>query len=360
MTNNGNVPDVPTLHNHTKKGGEWDPTPGLNELAGWASADGTDQAVEFAIVDGFETEYPLEIACLTVVSGETPPVYECYYDEFTGTWYFPPMPAYTTIQIVAIINVGNEAALGDQSMGIKALSEFGDAFAGGDHDETPEWADSCSIDSDNDGLPDNDIGCDTNEQILHLRLRAPDLIFVGDASIGDTSKEVGEMIPVTVQIQNIGNVHATDVNIILCVGEEDEIKETVVVRKNIVYRRVIGALMPTSPEASSEAPEITLLYPVTAGSEQVVVVIDPEKTIVESSDDNNYLDIQEDLQSENPIMDVALVVVSKWSVPTIIMAATAGLIGVAGLMMLSRRKEALDRVAEQSSILQGVDEDARF
>ena len=42
------------------------------------------------------------------------------------------------------------------------------------------------------------------------------------------------------------------------------------------------------------------------------------------------------------------------------MAATAGLIGVAGLMMLSRRKEALDRVAEQSSILQGVDEDARF
>ena len=59
-------------------------------------------------------------------------------------------------------------------------------------------------------------------------------------------------------------------------------------------------------------------------------------------------------------MDVALVVVSKWSVPTIIMGATVALIGVAGLMMLSRRKEALDRVAEQSSILQSADEDARF
>ena len=361
LTNNGNVPDIPTLHNHTKKGdGVWDPTPGLNALAGWASSDGTSPAVEFAILDGFETEYPIELACLVVASGETPPVYECYYDEFTGTWYFPPMPAYTTIQIVAIINVGSDAALGDQSMGIKALSEFGDSFDGGDHDETPEWADSCSIDSDDDGLPDNDIGCDTNEQILHLRLRAPDLIFVGEPSIGDTSREVGEMIPVTVQIQNIGNVHATDVNIILCVGEVDDIKADGCSEENIVYRRVIGALMPTSPDASSEAPAITLLYPVTAGSDHVVVVIDPEQTIVESSDDNNYLDIQDDLQSENPIMDVALVVVSKWSVPTIIMGATVALIGVAGLMMLSRRKEALDRVAEQSSILQSADEDARF
>ena len=44
----------------------------------------------------------------------------------------------------------------------------------------------------------------------------------------------------------------------------------------------------------------------------------------------------------------------------IIMAATIGLLGVAGLMMVSRRKEALDRVAEQSSLLQGLDEDARF
>ncbi len=113
----------------TKKGdGVWDPTPGLNALAGWASSDGTAQAVEFAILDGFETEYPIELSCLTIASGETPPVYECYYDEFTGTWNFPPMPAYTTIQIVAIINVGSDAALGDQSMGIKALSEFGDSF----------------------------------------------------------------------------------------------------------------------------------------------------------------------------------------------------------------------------------------
>ena len=105
---------------------------------------------------------------------------------------------------------------------------------------------------------------------------------------------------------------------------------------------------------------ITLLYPVTAGSDNVVVVIDPELNIVEVSDDDNYLSVEEKLQSNNPVLDVAMVVVSKWSVPTIIMAATIGLLGVAGLMMVSRRKEALDRVAEQSSLLQGLDEDARF
>ena len=82
--------------------------------------------------------------------------------------------------------------------------------------------------------------------------------------------------------------------------------------------------------------------------------------IVEVSDDDNYLEVEEKLQSNNPVIDVAMVVVGKWSVPTIIMAATVGLLGVAGLMMISRRKEALDRVAEQSSLLQGVDEEARF
>jgi hypothetical protein len=116
--------------------------------------------------------------------------------------------------------------------------------------------------------------------------------------------------------------------------------------------------MPT--EDTDDGVRITLLYPVTAGSDKVVVVIDPELNIVEVSDDDNYLEVTEKLQSNNPVLDVALVVVGKWSVPTIIMAATVGLLGVAGLMMISRRKEALDRVAEQSSLLQGLDEDTRF
>ena len=357
LTNNGNVPDIPTLHNHTKKGdGNWDQEPGMNALAGWA----TPHAVEFALLDGFETEYPVELACIDINSTDEKPEFDCYYDVFSGTWNFPSMPAYTTVQIVAIVNVGSDAALGNRNIGIKVLSDFGSSADGGDDDETPEWADSCTIDSDNDGLADNDLGCDTNEQILTLRLRAPNLVFVGGVEITEeqASAAVGEMIPVQVTIQNTGNVHATDVNIILCVGDIDDIRSDGCEEEDVVYRRVIGALMPT--EDVDEGVRITLLYPVTAGSDKVVVVIDPELNIVEVSDDDNYLEVDEKLQSNNPVLDVALVVVGKWSVPTIIMAATVGLLGVAGLMMISRRKEALDRVAEQSSLLQGLDEDTRF
>ena len=270
------------------------------------------------------------------------------------------MPAYTTVQIVAIVNVGSDAALGNRNIGIKTLSDFGSSADGGDDDETPEWIDSCTIDSDNDGFADNNPGCDTNEQVLTLRLRAPNLEFIGGVDISEeqASAAVGEMIPIQVTIQNTGNVHATDINIILCVGDEDEIRSEGCEEEDVVYRRVIGALMPS--DNTEDGVTITLLYPVTAGSDNVVVVIDPELNIVEVSDDDNYLSVEEKLQSNNPVLDVAMVVVSKWSVPTIIMAATIGLLGVAGLMMVSRRKEALDRVAEQSSLLQGLDEDARF
>ncbi|MEC7142169.1 MAG: hypothetical protein VXW30_01135 [Candidatus Thermoplasmatota archaeon] len=357
LTNNGNVADTPTLHNHTKKGdGNWDSEPGMNALAGWA----TPHAVEFALLDGFETEYPIELACSDINSTDEKPEFDCYYDVFSGTWYFPPMPAYTTVQIVAIVNVGSDAALGNRNIGIKVLSDFGSSADGGDDDETPEWVDSCTIDTDNDGLADNNPGCDTNEQILTLRLRAPNLVFIGGVDISEeqASAAVGEMIPVQVTIQNTGNVHATDINIILCVGDEDEIRSEGCEEEDVVYRRVIGALMPS--DNTEDGVTITLLYPVTAGSDNVVVVIDPELNIVEVSDDDNYLSVDEKLQSNNPVLDVAMVVVSKWSVPTIIMAATIGLLGVAGLMMISRRKEALDRVAEQSSLLQGLDEDTRF
>ena len=357
LTNNGNVPDIPTMHNHTLKGdGTWDIEPGMNALAGWANP----HAVEFALLDGFETEYPVERLCIEIQTDEDKPDFDCYYDVFTGTWTFPPMPAYTTIQLVAIVNVGSDAALGNRNIGIKTLSDFGSSLDGGDDDETPEWADSCTIDTDNDGLADNDPGCDSNEQILSLRLRAPNLVFVGDVEISEeqASAAVGEMIPVQVTIQNTGNVHATDINIILCVGEIDDIRSNGCEEEDVVYRRVIGALMPT--ESSDEGVTITLLYPVTAGSDRVVVVIDPELNIVEVSDDDNYLEVDEKLQSNNPVIDVAMVVIGKWSVPTIIMAATVGLLGVAGLMMISRRKEALDRVAEQSSLLQEADDDVRF
>ena len=125
-----------------------------------------------------------------------------------------------------------------------------------------------------------------------------------------------------------------------------------IIQTEIAYYKIILDQTVTNVYGESKLEQDKLAYK--------YIKMYPEINIVEVSDDDNYLSVDEKLQSNNPVLDVAMVVVSKWSVPTIIMAATIGLLGVAGLMMVSRRKEALDRVAEQSSLLQGLDEETRF
>ena len=83
------------------------------------------------------------------------------------------MDAFTTIQFVAIISIDDKAQLSDRSIGIKATSIHVSANDGG-FDETPEWDDSCTLDENKDGLPDNfPPTCDSNEQ-SSTGLRAPD------------------------------------------------------------------------------------------------------------------------------------------------------------------------------------------
>ena len=88
------------------------------------------------------------------------------------------MQPYTTLQLVVIVTVAPDASLTDRNLGIKVLSMHGSSDQGGDFDETEVWTDSCTLDSNSDGLPDNlPPDCDTNEQILEMRLRAPDLVL---------------------------------------------------------------------------------------------------------------------------------------------------------------------------------------
>jgi len=354
VTNNGNVPDTATLHNHTKKGEVFDEVPGMNTLRNWN--------IRWAMVEDFNTEFPSERPCTVLKPGDSIPPHECYVAP-DGTWTLPEMAAYTTLQVAAIVEIAPDATLANREIGVKLISSFGGQSDGGDTDETSAWADSCTIDSDGDGFADNVMPCDTNEQVLKLRLRAPDLrILEAMVSEDHLSASVGDMIPVNVKVINEGNVHATDINIILCVDQDEkDIRRNGCAEENVVYRQVIGALMPPGEAGTSEeeAPVITLLYPVVAGSHQVTVVVDPDNTIVEKSEDNNYEDLSDELSSRNGVIDVAVEVMAQWSVPSIIIAATIGLIGVAGLVMMSRRKEALDRVAEQSSLM-GNEDEMRF
>ena len=347
VTNFGNVADQPTVHNHTVDGSGWDTAPGLNTLSTWN--------IQYALLEGFGSEYPIERPCVVLMAGDPEPTNGCFRS-YEGRITLPEMPSYTTLQLVAIVTIDPSAALADREIGIKLKSSFGDSEAGGDFDETPIWTDSCTIDMNEDGFPDNyRPNCDTNEQVLELRLRAPDL-RIQRTIVGDTKGKIGDMLPVSVEIVNEGNSHATDINIILCVDQSvSSIKKNGCDESNVVYRQLIEAIMPTSDGDSP--PLITLLYLVEAGTHEVVVVVDPDNIIVETDERNNYESVG-DMGSNYGALDVGVEIIATYSVPAIILGATFALISVAGVVMYGRRMEALDRFAEKSSMLSNQDDDS--
>jgi hypothetical protein len=354
LTNAGNVPDTPMLHNHTKLGGGggWDPTPGMNTLSKWM--------ITYALVEDFDTEYPKEAPCLPPEPSIAPEPDACYTST-TSTVTFPEMDAFTTIQFVAIISIDDEAQLSDRLIGIKATSIHGSAANDGDFDETPEWDDSCTLDENKDGLPDNyPPACDSNEQVLQLMLRAPDLKILS-AEAQQPRAAVGEMISVTVKLQNIGNIHATDVSVILCADQSpSDIRKNGCDEDNIVYRQLIEAVMPVSQSSNQELLEISLLYIVEAGSQDVVVYVDPENNIIESDESNNYWSLSDKMGSNNRFLDPLLEAVATYSVPVIIIGATIALGGVAVVVIWGRRIEAMKEYAEKKSMMVYTDDDMEF
>jgi len=274
-----------------------------------------------------------------------------------NTLTLPMMQPYTTLQLVVIVTVAPDAALTDRNIGIKVLSMYGSSDQGGDFDETEVWTDSCTLDSNSDGLPDNlPPDCDTNEQVLEMRLRAPDLVL--ERVIAPVKEAaIGEMLTINVFITNRGNAHATDVNIILCKDQsESDIKRNGCKEENIVYRQIINAIMPIGQYDTDQSDPITLLYMVEPGNHDIVVVVDPDNTIVET-DENNNIEKIGTMKSPMGSLDVGRELVIIYAVPAIIIGATFSLFGVAGFVIWGRRIEAIARFSEQSSLLPGSKDD---
>ena len=135
VTNFGNVADQPTVHNHTIGNTGWDTIPGLNSISDWK--------IDYALLEGFGSEYPIERPCVVLMQGDPLPTDICYKDS-KGRITLPEMPSYTTLQLVAIVTIDPTAALADREIGIKLKSSFGDSLSGGDFDETAVWEDSCT------------------------------------------------------------------------------------------------------------------------------------------------------------------------------------------------------------------------
>ena len=251
------------------------------------------------------------------------------------------MEAYSTHMMYATVHISTAAKLDTRQIGLKVTSMAGNAEADGDHDDSPSWA--------GDDL-------DTNEMILTLRLRAPNLV-ISEVSVSSGSADVGDSIPIRIVLQNNGNVHATDVEVIICefssIDEDtmDDIRKEGCPEDSIVMRQLIGAIL--APDATLEPKdiEIYMLYPITAGSHEVVVVVDPENTIVEVSERDNMQVVGDELSSSSPFLDVAGSIVATYSLPTGILMLTIALFAVLYLVGSGRRSDVKNRLAEQSSLM---------
>jgi len=346
ITNAGNVPDTPSLHNHTSvKDGStgaliWNTLPGMGALSGWK--------VEWKMINYVGSDLVVETECVEMKPTDTEfPDDVCIHIPETNEWRLPEMLPYTTHTMSATIHIATGAKLETRPIGLKVTSMAGGMDDGGDHDDSPEWAGEL---------------LDTNEKIVTLRLRAPNLV-ISEVSVSETSNDVDKTIPVRVVLQNTGNVHATNIEIVLCEFSEADDEVISDVRKNgcpedsIVMRQTVGALL--APDASEEANEVELylLYPVSAGSHDVLVVVDPSNSIVEVTESDNIKKIGDELTSNSPFLGVAGEVVSTWALPFGVLMLTFSLFGVLYLVGKGRRSEVKGRLAEQSSLMSVLQDD---
>ena len=340
VTNNGNVPDVPTLNNHTaQRDGDsllWNELPGMNVLSSWD--------VDWFIMRQVSADLVVEESCMAMQStASSYPEDACIYLEDIDEWRLPEMAPYETITTVAAVKIGTDAKLDTRSIGLKVVSMFGDMENDGDHDDSPAW--------DGENL-------DTNEFIVTLRLRAPNLEIKEIIMPPSTSGAVDSTIPIGIILQNTGNVHATDIEIVLCEYDDandadimKEIRDNGCEEERVVMRQVVGALLAPDDTEDAKEIELYLLYPVSAGSKGVYVVVDPMNEIVESDEKDNVKPIPEDLQSNSPVLDLAREVVGKTALPFAVIVLTIALLGVVYMVGKGRREEVNKRLAEQSSLV---------
>ena len=80
----------------------------MNQLDKWQ--------IRYALLDGFDTEFPIEKNCLELTMDDPIPTDECYVSATTNSLTLPEMEAYTTLNIVAIVDIHAEATLADREM----------------------------------------------------------------------------------------------------------------------------------------------------------------------------------------------------------------------------------------------------
>ena len=80
--------------------------------------------------------------------------------------------------------------------------------------------------------------------------------------------------------------------------------------------------------------------------------------IVESNEEDNVKPVPEEHESSSPLLDVAREVVGKTALPFAVIVLTIALLGVVYLVGKGRRDEVNKRLAEQSSLVSVLADEA--
>ena len=88
-------------------------------------------------------------------------------------------------------------------------------------------------------------------------------MVIQEIIVSQYSAEIDSTIPIGITLQNIGNTHATDIEIVLCQYDDvnsqsiiKEIKRNGCDEDSIVMRQVVGALL--APSATEDAKELNI------------------------------------------------------------------------------------------------------
>ena len=156
----------------------------------------------------------------------------------------------------------------------------------------------------------------------------------------------------------MGNIHATDVGVILCADQSpSDIRKNGCDEDNIVYRRLIEAVVPVSNLVIRTLGNILAIHRRSRFSRRISVH-DPDNNIIESDESSNYWSLSDKMGSNNRFLDPLLG--CNISVPVIIIGATIALGGVAVVVIWGRRIEAMKEYAERKYMMVYTDDDMEF
>ena len=117
-----------------------------------------------------------------------------------------------------------------------------------------------------------------------------------------------------------------------------DLKKEGCAEEDVVMRQVVGAILEPTDAEDEKVVEIYLLYPVSAGKHGVFVIVDPSNEIVETSEGDNIIAVNQDLSSNNPVLDQQVLLWCS-TLPGLVILANIALTAVAFMVGKSRRAE---------------------